>query len=209
MQLTLFGATGKTGRHVLEQALAQGHCVTALVRNADKLSIRHDRLKAIQGDVRNAAQVVQAVAGAEAVISVLGPSSNRPELAVSQGIDNILAAMRQHGVRRLIQTAGAGVRDPRDQPTLVHAFFGILVRLLTPNVLADMVQVVQKVRASGLDWTVVRVPRLTDDPARGNVRVGYVGKDVGPSLARADLADFVLKQLVDNTYLSQAPAVSN
>jgi putative NADH-flavin reductase len=209
MQLTLFGATGKTGRHVLEQALAQGHCVTALVRNTDKLSIRHDRLKAIQGDVRNAAQVAQAVASAEAVISVLGPSSNRPELAVSQGIDNILAAMRQHGVRRLIQTAGAGVRDPRDQPTLVHAFFGILVRLLTPNVLADMVQVVQKVRASGLDWTVVRVPRLTDDPARGNVRVGYVGKDVGPSLARADLADFVLKQLVDNTYLSQAPAVSN
>jgi putative NADH-flavin reductase len=209
MQLTLFGATGKTGRHVLEQALAQGHCVTALVRNTDKLSIRHDRLKAIQGDVRNAAQVAQAVAAAEAVISVLGPSSNRPELAVSQGIDNILAAMRQHGVRRLIQTAGAGVRDPRDQPTLVHAFFGILVRLLTPNVLADMVQVVQKVRASGLDWTVVRVPRLTDDPARGNVRVGYVGKDVGPSLARADLADFVLKQLEDNTYLSQAPAVSN
>jgi putative NADH-flavin reductase len=209
MQLTLFGATGKTGRHVLEQALAQGHCVTALVRNTDKLSIRHDRLKAIQGDVRNAAQVAQAVASAEAVISVLGPSSNRPELAVSQGIDNILAAMRQHGVRRLIQTAGAGVRDPRDQPTLVHAFFGILVRLLTPNVLADMVQVVQKVRASGLDWTVVRVPRLTDDPARGNVRVGYVGKDVGPSLARADLADFVLKQLEDNTYLSQAPAVSN
>ena len=209
MQLTLFGATGKTGRHVLEQALAQGHCVTALVRNTDKLSIRHDRLKAIQGDVRNAAQVAQAVASAEAVISVLGPSSNRPELAVSQGIDNILAAMRQHGVRRLIQTAGAGVRDPRDQPTLVHAFFGILVRLLTPNVLADMVQVVQKVRVSGLDWTVVRVPRLTDDPARENVRVGYVGKDVGPSLARADLADFVLKQLEDNTYLSQAPAVSN
>jgi nucleoside-diphosphate-sugar epimerase len=209
MHLTLFGATGKTGRHVLEQALAQGHCVTALVRNTDKLSIRHDRLKVIQGDVRDAAQVAQAVAGAEAVISMLGPSSNRPELAVSQGMDNILAAMRQHGVRRLIQTAGAGVRDPRDQPTLVHAVFGILVRLLTPNVLADMVLVVQKVRASGLDWTVVRVPRLTDDAARGNVRVGYVGKDVGPSLARADLADFVLKQLEDNTYLSQTPAVSN
>jgi putative NADH-flavin reductase len=209
MKLAILGATGKTGRHLLEQALAQGHAVTVLARNPDKLAQRHDRLNVIQGDIRDAAKVAQAVAGAEAVLSVLGPTSNKPERAVSQGMDNILAAMRQHGVRRLIQAAGAGVRDPQDTPTLVHAFFGGLVRLLSPNVVADMVEVVDKVRQSGLDWTIVRVPMLTEGPATGRVREGYVGKDIGPRLARADLAAFMLKQLEAKTYVGQAPAISS
>jgi putative NADH-flavin reductase len=209
MKLTIFGATGKTGRYLLEQALAKGHTVTVLARTPDKLTLRHDRLHVVQGDIRDAAKVAQAVAGADAVLSVLGPTSNKPELAVSQGMDNILAAMRQHGVRRLIQSAGAGVRDPQDTPTLVHAFFGGLVRLLSPNVVADMVQVVDKVRQSGLDWTIVRVPMLTEDPATGRVREGYVGKEIGPRLARADMADFMLKQLDAKTYVGKAPAISN
>jgi putative NADH-flavin reductase len=209
MRLTIFGATGKTGRHLLEQALAKGHSVTVLARNPDKLAVRHDQLKVIQGDIRDAEKVAQAVAGAEAVISVLGPTSNKPELAVSQGMDNILAAMRAHGVRRLIQSAGAGVRDPQDQPTLLHAFFGRLVRLLSPHVVADMEQVVDKVRASGLDWTVVRAPMLTEDPATGRVREGFVGKDIGPRLSRADLARFVLGEVEDRRWVGRAPAVSN
>jgi putative NADH-flavin reductase len=209
MHLTIFGATGKTGRYLLKQALECGHSVTVLVRTPAKLPVRHERLIVVQGDVRDAAKVSQAVAGVGTVISVLGPASNRPEMAVSQGMDNILAAMRQHGVRRLIQTAGAGVRDPKDQPTLMHAFFGWLARLLSPNVVADMEQVVEKVRRSDLDWTVVRVPMLTEGPATGRVREGYVGKTIGPRLSRADLADFLLRQVESETYLGQAPAISN
>lgn len=209
MHLAIFGATGKTGRHLVEQALARGHTVTALARHPEKLARRHERLHFVQGDIREAAKVAQAIAGAEAVISVLGPTSNRPELAVSQGMDNILAAMRQHGVRRLIVSAGAGVRDPRDTPTPLHAFFAFLTRLLSPNVVKDMELVVDKVRGSGLDWTVVRVPMLTEDPATSRLRVGYVGKDISPRLARADLAAFLLRQLEDRQYVGQAPAISN
>jgi putative NADH-flavin reductase len=209
MQLTIFGASGKTGHHLLEQALARGHTVTVLVRSPGKLHVGHDRVIVVQGDVRDPVRVSQAVAGADAVISVLGPASNRPEMAVSQGMDNIVAAMRQHGVRRLIQSAGAGVRDPRDRPTALHAVFGGLARLMSPNVVADMEQVVEKVRGSGLDWTVVRVPMLTDAPATGRLREGYVGKAIGPRLSRADLADFLLRQVASKTYLQQAPAVSN
>ncbi len=208
-KLAILGATGRTGRHVLEQALAQEHAVTVLVRDPGKLAQRHARLKVIQGDIGAADQVAEAVAGAEAVISVLGPVSNKPVRLVSQGMDNLVAAMHRHGVRRLIQTAGAGVRDPRDRPTLVHAFFGGLVRLVSPNVLADMEGVVAKVRQSGLAWTVVRVPRLTDGPATGRVRVGFVSKDIGPMLTRADLAEFLLKQVEDETWVGQAPAISN
>ena len=209
MQLTIFGATGKTGRLLVAQALAQGHTVTALARSPDKLAVHHDRIQVIQGDIRAADKVSQAVAGADAVISVLGPTSNKPEMAVSQGMDNILAAMRQHGVRRLIQSAGAGVRDPKDQPTAVHAFFGGLVRLLSPHVVADMEQVVEKVRGSGLDWTVVRVPMLTEAPATGHIREGYVGEAIGPRLSRADMADYLLRQVNSPIHLREAPAISN
>ena len=123
--------------------------------------------------------------------------------------DGRVVQLRQHGVRRLIQSAGAGVRDPKDTPTLVHAFFGVLVRLLSPNVVKDMELVVEKVRGSDLDWTVVRVPMLTEDPATGRIREGYVGKAIGPRLSRADMADYMLRQVESKTYLGQAPAISN
>jgi putative NADH-flavin reductase len=210
MKLALFGATGRTGRHLLAQALQQGHSVTALARDPRQLAwAETGRLQVVSGDVRDAAAVSATVAGAEAVLSVLGPTSNRPELAVSAGTDNLLAAMRQHGVRRLIQSTGAGVRDPQDQPTPIHAFFGALVRRLTPNVLADMTQTVDKIRASDLDWTLVRVPRLTDGAPTGHIRVAYVGPELGLQLTRADLAGFMLQQLADTRYLRQAPAISN
>jgi putative NADH-flavin reductase len=94
MKLVIFGATGRTGVHLVKQALAAGHSVTALVRTPAKLTLQHERLTVLQGDAQDAAKVAQAVAGAEAVISVLGPTRNRPAFAVSKSTENILAAMR-------------------------------------------------------------------------------------------------------------------
>jgi hypothetical protein len=143
------------------------------------------------------------------VLSVLAPSGNQPAYTVSRGIDNILAAMKAHGVRRLIISVGAGVRDPRDTPTPVHALFGVLVKLLSRAVYEDMRQAAEKVRASDLDWTIVRVPRLVDGPASAGVWSGYVSKEMGTSLRRADLAAAMLKQLSDRTHIRQAPAISS
>lgn len=208
MQLAIFGATGRTGRHLVEQALAAGHRVTALARDPAKLA-PHDRLTVVKGDLGQAAAVAQTVAGAEAVLSVLGPADNRPTFAVSKGMDHLLAAMQAHGVRRLVLSVGAGVRDPHDRPTPVHALFGALVKVLSKNVYLDMVQVVEKVRASDTDWTIVRVPRLVDAPATGKVWSGNVNKDLGTQLTRADLAAYMLQQVSDRTQVRLAPAVSN
>ena len=209
MKLAIFGATGKTGRHLVEQALAAGHSVTALARDPARLPQTHDRLTVVPGDVRDPAAVAQTIAGAEAVLSVLGPTGSQPDFAVSRGTDHILAAMKVHGVRRLIISAGAGVRDPLDKPTLLHAYFGTLVKVLSKNVYLDMLQVVDKVRASDVDWTIVRVPRLMDTPPTGQVFTGYVNKDLKTSLSRADLAAYMLQQLTDRSHLRQAPAISN
>ncbi len=209
MQLAVFGGTGKTGRLVVEQALAAGHSVTVLARNPAKLTIQNERLHVVEGDIQDAAKVLATVTGADAVLSALGPTSNQAEFAVSKGMGNIIAAMRQAGVKRLIVTAGAGVRDPMDQPKLIDNVIVAALKLLNGNVLADMQGAVEQVQTSGLDWTIVRGPRLTDDAPTGHIRAGGVGKDIGTSLARADFAAFLLAQLDNPQWLHKMPAISN
>lgn len=208
MKLAIFGGTGKTGQHLVKQALEAGHEVSVLARTPSKLNIQHENLSVVQGDIQDASRVAETIQGADAVLSVLGPRSNKPELAISRGTDHILNAMRAANVRRLILSTGAGVRDPKDKPGLIDRFFGLLLSLVSKNVLADMKQTIDKVRASGLDWTVVRAPMLTDQPAQGNLKVGYVG-DTSPRLSRADMAAFMLRQVEEDTHLHKAPAISN
>jgi putative NADH-flavin reductase len=208
MKLTIFGASGRTGRPLVEQALAAGYEVTAFVRDPARLPISDARLHVVQGDVMNAAQVDEAVRGADAVLSVLGHAKGSPKNMQTVATENIVAAMKKHGVRRLISLTGAGVKDPQDQPKLVdHAIRGLLV-LLQKDVLRDAEQHARVIQQSDLDWTIVRGPRLNEGPRTGTYRVGMIGKNSGTMVSRADLADFMLKHVDDTTYLGQAPVVS-
>jgi putative NADH-flavin reductase len=209
MRIALFGATGRTGQHLLDQALSAGYEVTVLVRDPAKLKTKSEHLHVVAGSVLDAAQVEQAVTGAGCVISVLGPVQNKPTYEISTGIDHIIAAMKKQGVRRLIISAGAGVRDPNDSPGPFDSFIQFLVKTLSRYVYEDMVQVVSNVRASDLDWTIVRVPMLTDGPRTGKIQASYVGKGMGPRISRADLAEFMLSQVTDEAYLHKAPAISS
>ncbi|MEP7188563.1 MAG: SDR family oxidoreductase [Roseiflexaceae bacterium] len=209
MKIAVFGATGRAGQHLVEQALAAGQEVVALVRTPAKLKISDARLSVIQGDVQDSAKVEQTIAGVDGVVSVLGPASNAPTFEISKGMQHILAAMSKHGVQRLVISAGAGVGDPNDAPKLIHKAINALLKLLAGNVYEDMKRTVATVRASDRDWVIVRVPRLTDDPKSGKLQVGYVGKGMGMQIGRADMTDFMLKQLASDTYLRKAPAISN
>jgi putative NADH-flavin reductase len=209
MKIALFGASGKTGQHLLRLALEAGHEVTALVRTPAKISLTHPNLRLVQGDLQDRLKVEQALQGADAVLSTLGPSHNRPTFEISQGTNTLLAAMQACGVRRLVISAGAGVRDPNDTPGLFDRLIQRLIKLASRNVYEDMLRTVELVRASDRDWTVVRVPMLTDDPPKGNLVVTWVGKGMRPRLSRADLARFMLQQLDSDEHLRQAPAVSN
>jgi putative NADH-flavin reductase len=209
MQLAIFGGSGRAGRQVITQALTGGHALTALARDPTRLSAMGTGLKVVAGNVQDAAAVAETLQGAQAVISVLGPTRNEPVFEVSAGMTRILAAMKAQGVRRLIVSLGAGVADPRDTPQAFQRAMNFLVRRMARYVYEDVLRVDGLVRASGLDWTIVRVPMLTDGPRTGQVRAGYVGQGLGPRVSRADLADFMLKQLAADTYLRQAPAISN
>ena len=209
MRLTIFGATGRAGRPLVEQALQAGHEVVALVRTPSKLAIQNPRLTVIQGDAMNPADVDKAVRGSDAVISVIGQTKGSPRDTMTVAITNIIASMDRYGVRRLVSLTGGGVDDPHDRPKFADHTIKRALKLMSGRVLKDAENHAEAIRKSDLDWVIVRGPMLNEGPYTGNYRVGRVGVNTGSRLARANLADFILKQTTDTTYLRQSPMVSD
>lgn len=208
MKIIVFGASGGTGKEIVKQALEARHEVTAFVRNPAKLDIQHADLNILQGDILDTVTVKKAVAGREAVISTLGPSRPPVPSMMETAAKNIVEAMNQAGIHRLISTTGAGVRDEQDQPKLVDHLIKGLLTLLAGEVLKDSAANVAVIRASDLDWTIVRYPRLTDGSLTGKYRVGYVGRDSGIQISRADGAHFILQELKNAQHVHKMPVVS-
>jgi len=209
MRITIFGASGGTGRQLVQQALSAGHEVTAFVRDPAKLNVQHDCLRMVQGDVTDAAAVERAVNGAQAIVSVLNTRRETKGRPITQGTRNILVAMEKYDVRRLVFSAAPSARDPQDAPDLRFKLMIGLVRLLARAGYEDMVGAVQAVRASDVDWTIVRLPFPTDDPQTGHVNVGYLNKASGTRISRADAAAFMLEEVQEGRYLRKAPVISN
>lgn len=217
MKIIVFGATGRTGLPLVTQALAAGHEVTAFVRNPSKLQISHAKLRIIDGNLEDAAVIETSINGQDAVLSVLGPIPNGRKDVMRIAFTNIIAAMHKTGVKRLISLTGAGVAQPGDQPKLINKFVSLMLNLISKDTIIDSSAHARLVRASNLDWTIVRVPMLTDAPAnslassptRPNVRVGMVGINDGVRIARSDVAAFMLKVLEDRSYVQAAPVISS
>lgn len=203
MHIALFGATGGTGRQVLEQALAQGYVVSALVRDPSKLA-EQTGLTLVVGDVLDPAATTRCIQGADAVICVLGSHGSREPIEAI-GTRTILDAMHDTGVRRLVAVTSLGVGDSREQ--IGWAFRVIMDLTLKPIMMAKEEQE-GLIKASGLDWTIVRPGGLTDGPRTGAYRFGRDRSIKGGRISRADVADFVLRQLTDPAFIHQTPAVS-
>lgn len=205
MKIVIFGATGTVGRHVVAQALAAGHTVTAFTRNPASVEQQHERLQAAQGDVNDVDAVAKVVAGHDAVIVTLG--GGRAGDVRSNGTKAVITAMQRAGVRRLIVQSTLGVGDSRGNLNFLwkRIMFGLLLRAAY----ADHVEQERHVVDSGLDWTIVRPSAFTDGPRTGEYRRAF-GADAKTTLkiARADVADFVLEQLATDEYLHRTPAIS-
>lgn len=209
MKLLILGATGGTGRQLVEQALDDGHEVVAYVRTPQKLDIKHKNLDLIQGDLMEREKLAAAMSGVDAVLSGLGPVGNSAERPLTKGMAQIVQVMKEQQVSRLIVSTGAGVSDPNDQPTLADKLIKFVLKLVSKEGLADSDGMIEVVRRSGLDWTVARGPRLLDKPGTGAVKVGYLGEGVSTQLTRSDFAMFMLDQLQSNQWRHKAPVVSN
>jgi putative NADH-flavin reductase len=208
MKLLVFGSTGGTGRELLIQALDQDHRVTAYARDQAKIEdIQHSRLTVVRGDVLDAVTVKSAVAGHEGILVTIGTGPSRTTLR-EEGTRNIVEAMQSTGVKRLICQSSLGVGDSRTNLPFFTKY--IIVGMFLRHAFADHELQEAVVRQSSLDWTIVRPPHLKDGPRTGIYRHGRATTDkrIKGWISRADVADFMLKQLVDDTYLHQAPGVS-
>lgn len=207
MRIAVFGATGTVGRHIVEQALARGYEVTALTRDAGRITRTHERLRIVEGDVLDPGAVERAVSGQDAVLVALG--NGRKGVVRAEGTRTIIEAMNRTGVKRLIcqSTLGAGDSRPNLNFVWKYLMFGLLLR----PAYADHQQQETYVRASGLDWTIVRPSAFTDGPRTGTYRRGFGVNETGLSLkiARADIAEFLLDQVTDRTYVHRAPGISH
>ncbi|MEM6445451.1 MAG: SDR family oxidoreductase [Cyanobacteria bacterium J06642_2] len=208
MKLSIFGATGSIGRQVVEQALEQGHDVTAFTRDLAKLDIHHPHLNVVQGDVLDALSVEQAVRGRDAVVCVLGSGQKLTGSVRSEGTKQIVRAMERSGIQRLICQSTLGTGDSWENLNFYwkYVMFGFILR----NVFADHERQEEVVKQSQLDWTIVRAGAFVDGDRTGQYRHGFSGTDKTSQLkiSRADVADFILKQLGDDSYLHAAPALS-
>jgi putative NADH-flavin reductase len=208
-KITLFGATGQTGQQFLDVALANGYAVKALVRNAAKLTQKSDKLTVIEGDVLNIKDVEKAIEGADIVVSLFGHVKGSPEWLQTNGTKNILAAMKVHNVQRIISLSGGGLPFPeKDKPKFADHLIRTIMKIAVPKILNDAIEHHKVLLASGQKWVIVRGPRLTNDAKKGTYRIGWVGVDASTKISRADLADFILTQVEDETFNFQMPFVS-
>jgi len=208
MKTIVFGATGGTGQELVRQALDQGHDVTAFVRSPEKIAdIEHANLAVARGDVLDVADVEAAVPGHEAVICAIGAGAQRTTLR-QDGTRNIIAAMEKAGVSRLVCLSSLGVGDSRNNLPFFTRY--VIVGIFLRHAFADHEAQEVLVRQSSLDWTIVRPPHLKDGPRTGKYRHGFsiADRTLQGKISRADVADFMVKQLTDTTYVHQTPGVS-
>ncbi|MBO8188209.1 NAD(P)-dependent oxidoreductase [Streptomyces spirodelae] len=199
MRYTIFGATGGTGRQLVRRALDAGHKVTAVVRNPERLPVRHDLLEVAAADVRDPEALRPLVAGADAALSALGSPTNKGAGIASTGTRAILSALQAEGVERCIAVSAAPVgTQPHDEGRFHRAVVLPLVRRAFQNIYADLAVMEEEIRSSALRWTVVRPPQLTDRPATGQWQQREGSAVPGRlRVTRADLAAAMLT-MVDN-----------
>ncbi len=203
MRVVVFGATGKTGEQAWQLLLEAGHDVTVFGRSVER-RYADEPVAKVQGDVLDADAVSKAVEAQDAVLVCLGPVSTKDQTTLSQGAANIASAMKAHGIRRVVFVSAAGVGESWKQiPWYSKLLFGTLLK----KILAEHAREEEIFAANSLDWTAVRAAVLTDKPATGRVNASNTGPN--KTISRADLAAFLVAELVGQDNLNQAISVTS
>jgi putative NADH-flavin reductase len=208
MRLLVLGATGGTGLNIVDHAVERGLPVTAFVRSPDALKRCGDRITVIGGNLLSSSELHRVIENHDAVLSAFGPRqpmSKEDETLLQRFATALTAAMLQSSVRRLvIESAAFLFKDAIFPPA------NLVGRLFFPAVVRDGTEMETIVQKSGLDWTIVRPPRLTDRPPTGKYRVsaGHLPR-FGLSISRADVADFMLRTVQDPTSNKRIIGISN
>jgi putative NADH-flavin reductase len=203
MKIAVFGSTGRIGRHVLEQGIRRGHLMTAFTRRPQELTGVQGFQAVVHGDGRDLSKVQDAVRGQDCIISILSSPGLGPSTVVSEVTKNIITAMQETGVRRLICVSSHSL--VATHPWLVVK----LVKWIFRNPYAGLASMEQAMVTSNLDWTIIRVTQLTDGPATGRIRRVRGDFDSGPyAISRTDVASALLDSAESTNDVQAAIEVS-
>lgn len=208
MNILIIGGTGKTGRHIIDRALQKGHLVTVLARSPAKLKLEHPNLKILQGNILLPKEVEAAVQGQDAVLSALGHKRFFiPTSTLSKGTANLIVAMANHDVKRLVCITSLGINDSRFRLGLYYTLF--VIPFIIFFYFMDKSKQEKLIIDSSLDWTIIRPAQLTNGKKRAEYKHGpNMGSYILTKfISRADVAHFMLQQLTDKQYLHKAVGI--
>ena len=208
MKILVLGATGATGRLIVGRALAKGHDVVALVRSKARATDLAGA-ELVEGDARDAAALTRAIAGCDAVVSSLGTAMSpfREVTLLSTATRALVGVMAEQNIRRLVCITGLGAGDSRGHGGFF--FDRLFLPLMLRKVYEDKDRQEDGIRASALDWIIIRPTVLNDKPARGGIKaLTDLSRVHGGTIARSDVAEFVVPQLTEDTWLRKAPLIT-
>ncbi|MER7955403.1 SDR family oxidoreductase [Streptomyces sp. NPDC096030] len=209
MKLTVFGATGGVGREIVRQALAEGHDVTAVVRDPARFAVTGERLEVYRADLSDPEALRAAVAGKDAVLSGLGARTRADAGVAAKLTRSVLAAMDAEGVRRLVVVSAAPLGPVPDGQSIIEKAVLPVINTLYKDIYADLRVMEDELAASATEWTSIRPPKLTNKPVTGRYRTVVGGTPPrGRTLARADVAHAMLAALADPATVKQAVGVA-
>lgn len=204
MRILIFGASGRAGKFIVKEALERGHVVLAFTRNSEAFPLGHPKLEVARGDVLDYPAVRAAMRGAHGVICALGTPNVRGTTVLSRGTANILQAMKEQGVRRLVCLTSAGLFGSDGG----FLFGRVTGPLLFKHVMRDKRRQAGILEASGLDWVLIRAVRFLDNPASGRYEISF-DRPAGPRVNLGDLAEFMISELEREEYLRRLPIISS
>lgn len=208
MKLCIFGAGGRTGVEVVKYALRQGFEVIAFVHSDSSRAYLPEGISIQQGDVMDYDKVEEALKGVDAVISVLGHVRGTDPRMQTTGITNIVRAMRKNGIKRVLSLTGTGARVEGDKPSIIDRLLNVVIKVVDPNRISDGLQHIEVLKESGLDFTIVRVLKLSN---RKKESKNYMLTDGGPAelqTPRKKVAKVLVDLINDTNYISKQPIIS-
>jgi len=209
--IAVLGATGRTGRIFVQEAVRRGHTVKALVRNSNARKDFPPGVSVIQGDAMDESSLQQLTEGADVVVSLLGQAKGSSSDLKVKSTRLLLSIMQRKEVRRFLRLASApfGVSGEGDDPTGGQKVLAGLVKLFAGSMVNDERKASEEVRRSSVEWTLVRAPILTDTPYPGKYQVGSLGRKSGRRVSRAAIAHFILDEIENGTYIRKSPLVTD
>lgn len=210
MKVIIFGASGGIGKFAVQHALEKGYEVKAFLRNPSKLTIKHKNLTIVQGEINNYNDIKNAIFDCNAVIWCVGiPMKKYKHMESFDGHKNLLKAMNECGIERIIDWATPSVRFKKDKKSFITIFPGFLAGILFPMAKKEIICIADMITKSNLNWTIVRFIAPKDTIFTGNVKVGFGDTKMSFNISREDIGAFMVEQLSNKTYEYSMPIIGS